>query len=300
MGQFYNELPDDEKLIEWIKEQKLFHVATAPLKGILPSQDDDVVLFNAMDLGGHVNVSPKGLPSFKLVNKRACWYLDLAGSSEISSWSSHLRAPHRFLDYSEKVSPGSGATPSNKFSSSILSIGKVFERGTPEFDEFFRPDKQAEDQYDFSTPELLPGARSVIWIDITQVGLSCGYTVPIMIFEKHQYATQFPHPAYISVVRTGDTHTKFAARLEERDSATDDPFSLPPDKGMMSYMVAMNTWSIDGLPGMMQNAERATKENIRKTMVNLAPVRRSGGYQSQYYVLVGTVCRYREITNKMV
>lgn len=91
MGQFYNELPDDEKLIEWIKEQKLFHVATAPLKGILFSQDDDVVLFNAMDLGGHVNVSPKGLPSFKLVNKRACWYLDLAGSSEISSWSSHLR-----------------------------------------------------------------------------------------------------------------------------------------------------------------------------------------------------------------
>ncbi len=185
------------------------------------------------------------------------------------------KAPHRFLDYSEKVSPGLGATPPNKFSSSILSIGKVFERGTREFDEFFRPDKQAEDQYDFSTPELLPGARSVIWIDITQVGLSCGYTVPIMIFEKHRkynfyllkYATQFLYPAYISVVRTGDTHTKFAARLEERDSATDDPFSLPPDKGMMSYMVAMNTWSIDGLPGMMQNAERATKENIRKTMV---------------------------------
>lgn len=33
MGHFYDEIPDDPKLIEWVKEQQLFHVATAPLKG---------------------------------------------------------------------------------------------------------------------------------------------------------------------------------------------------------------------------------------------------------------------------
>ena len=33
MGHFYDEIPDDPKLIEWIKEQKLFHVASAPLNG---------------------------------------------------------------------------------------------------------------------------------------------------------------------------------------------------------------------------------------------------------------------------
>lgn len=33
MGHFYDEIPDDAKLIEWVKEQQLFHVATAPLKG---------------------------------------------------------------------------------------------------------------------------------------------------------------------------------------------------------------------------------------------------------------------------
>lgn len=30
--------------------------------------------------GGHVNVSPKGQDSFKVVSRKACWYLDLTGS----------------------------------------------------------------------------------------------------------------------------------------------------------------------------------------------------------------------------
>lgn len=42
MGAFYDEIPD-ESLVQWILDQKIFWVATAPL---------------AKD--GHVNVSPKG------------------------------------------------------------------------------------------------------------------------------------------------------------------------------------------------------------------------------------------------
>ena len=33
MGQFYDEIPDDPKLIEWIQKQPMFHVASAPLNG---------------------------------------------------------------------------------------------------------------------------------------------------------------------------------------------------------------------------------------------------------------------------
>ena len=33
MGQFYDTVPDDPKVVEWLKEQKLFHVASAPLNG---------------------------------------------------------------------------------------------------------------------------------------------------------------------------------------------------------------------------------------------------------------------------
>ena len=33
MGKFWEEIPDDNDMIQWIKEQKLFHVASAPLNG---------------------------------------------------------------------------------------------------------------------------------------------------------------------------------------------------------------------------------------------------------------------------
>ena len=79
MGKFCKEIPDDPKLVEWIVDQKIFHVATAPLNGACPFIIPCFPVAHEL-AGGRVNVSPKGLQSFKLVNKRACWYLDLTGS----------------------------------------------------------------------------------------------------------------------------------------------------------------------------------------------------------------------------
>ena len=64
----------------------------------------------------------------------------------------------------------------------------MYEKGTPEFDRFFDPEPESEQVYefDFPTPERLPGARAVIWLDIDLVGASCGYAVPIMKFESHR------------------------------------------------------------------------------------------------------------------
>ena len=62
MGQFYDSIP--QNLIEWIKKQHIFWVATAPLAA-----------------EGHVNVSPKGLQdSFHIVDEHTVWYEDLTGS----------------------------------------------------------------------------------------------------------------------------------------------------------------------------------------------------------------------------
>lgn len=33
---FTDDIPDDPKLIDWIKDQKMFHVASAPLNGEFP------------------------------------------------------------------------------------------------------------------------------------------------------------------------------------------------------------------------------------------------------------------------
>lgn len=61
MGKTYEKL--DDKLIEFIKAQKMFFVATAPL-----SRD------------GHVNVSPKGYDSFVVIDESTVAWLDLGGS----------------------------------------------------------------------------------------------------------------------------------------------------------------------------------------------------------------------------
>jgi len=64
MAKFYDEIP--ESLIEWIKKQHMFWVASAPLSP-----------------GGHVNVSPKGTADcFHVVDSRRVWYQDLSGSGE--------------------------------------------------------------------------------------------------------------------------------------------------------------------------------------------------------------------------
>jgi hypothetical protein len=61
MGKVYAEL--DEALRAFIGAQHVFFVATAPLSG-----------------DGHVNVSPKGLDTFRILGPKAVAYLDLVGS----------------------------------------------------------------------------------------------------------------------------------------------------------------------------------------------------------------------------
>jgi hypothetical protein len=50
MGHFYDEIPDDPKLIEWIKTQNIFHVASAPLNGELSYASHDVETDKTIDL----------------------------------------------------------------------------------------------------------------------------------------------------------------------------------------------------------------------------------------------------------
>ena len=62
MGKFFESIP--KEIIPWILEQKVFYVATAPLK-----------------VDGHVNVSPKATPNcFHIESATRVWYEDLTGS----------------------------------------------------------------------------------------------------------------------------------------------------------------------------------------------------------------------------
>jgi len=61
MSKLYEKL--DDKLKAFIARQKMFFVASAPLSA-----------------DGHVNVSPKGLDSFKIIDDTTVAYLDMGGS----------------------------------------------------------------------------------------------------------------------------------------------------------------------------------------------------------------------------
>src|SRR5687768_15116789 len=70
MGRTYQSI--SPAVIEWIERQQMFFVASAPLAG-----------------EGHVNLSPKGLDTLRVLDERTVAYLDLTGSG--AETAAHLR-----------------------------------------------------------------------------------------------------------------------------------------------------------------------------------------------------------------
>lgn len=143
MGKVFAEI--DDKLAAFIGAQKMFFVATAPL-----SSD------------GLLNLSPKGLDSFRILGPRQVAYLDLTGSG--IETVAHLRENGRvvFMFCAFEGPPR------------ILRLqgrGRAFEPDEPEFREL-RP----------HFPEL-PGVRSIIRADVERIADSCGWGVPLYAFQ---------------------------------------------------------------------------------------------------------------------
>ncbi len=129
-------------LAQWWCDQPMFFVATAPSGG-----------------DGHVNLSPKGYDTFRVLAADRVAYLDLTGSGVETI--AHLRENGR-------VTLMACAFSGNPRISRIYGRGRVHAAGSPEF-EALAP----------QFPDL-PGKRSIIDIDVERVTTSCGYAVPLM------------------------------------------------------------------------------------------------------------------------
>ncbi len=129
-------------LAQWWREQPMFFVATAP------SGD-----------GGHVNLSPKGHDTLRVLDPERVAYLDLTGSGVETI--AHLRDNGR-------ITLMACAFGGNPRISRIYGRGTVHLVGTAEFDAL--------------APEFptLPGRRSIIEVEVERVTTSCGYAVPLM------------------------------------------------------------------------------------------------------------------------
>ena len=130
---------------KFIRAQKMFFVASAPVDG-----------------AGHVNVSPKGLDTFRILGPSKVAYVDLTGSGVETI--AHLRENGRIV-----VMFCSFQGPPN-----ILRLhgrGRVVEPSSDEFGEL---------------AALFPtytSTRSIIVVEVSLVSDSCGYGVPLMQYE---------------------------------------------------------------------------------------------------------------------
>lgn len=129
--------------------------------------------------------------------------------------------------------------------------GTVLENGSAEFDAFVAQHPNIK---------LIPGTRSIIRVDVHQVGTSCGFSVPYFDFKGHRDI------------------------LNEHFRKKDDKFRAGNEKeSMPRYWAYKNAWSMDGLPGMKvatKAAEDFSVEPIRKMVgkagENLAYNRKGG------------------------
>lgn len=142
MAKTYPEI--DDRIAAFIKAQKMFFVATAP---------------NAAD--GHVNMSPKGYDSFRILGPNTVAFLDLGGSG--IETLAHLRENGRitfmFCAFEGKAN--------------ILRLygkGEAVCFDEPGFEEALA-----------LFPEF-PKARAVITAEITRIQDSCGWGVPFYDF----------------------------------------------------------------------------------------------------------------------
>ncbi|MEJ2131934.1 MAG: pyridoxamine 5'-phosphate oxidase family protein [Gammaproteobacteria bacterium] len=155
MAKLFEEI--DDTLAAFIRDQKVFFIATAPLAA-----------------EGHVNLSPKGLDTLRILDPHTVAYLDLTGSGVETI--SHLKENGRFV----MMFCAFEGRPK------ILRLhgrGAVLERGDAEFDELL------------PLFPSMPGARAIIKLSVERVADSCGWGVPKLEFkgERDQlprYASQ--------------------------------------------------------------------------------------------------------------
>lgn len=146
MGKEYTEITD--QLRSWIKRQRMFFVATAPLSD-----------------KGLVNCSPKGLDSFRVLGPMQIGYVDTGGSG--IETVAHLRENGRIV-----IMMCAFEGPPKIFR--FYGHGSVFE---PHDDSF------AETLALF--PKT-PAARNIVIVDVERIIDSCGYGVPLYEFQSHR------------------------------------------------------------------------------------------------------------------
>jgi hypothetical protein len=150
MGKTLSEI--DGALADWIAAQHVFFVATAPLSA-----------------DGHINCSPKGGNTLRVLGPRSVAYLDGTGSGVETI--SHVRENGRMV---LMLCAFTGAPRIVR----LHGIATVVAPNDPAFHELLAQFPAA------------PTVRAVIRLDVRRVADSCGYGVPLMEFREDRRETK--------------------------------------------------------------------------------------------------------------
>jgi len=140
MAKFYESITP--AIREFIEKQHMFFVATAPLSA-----------------DGHINLSPKGMDTFRVLSDTEVAYLDVTGSG--NETSAHMlengRVTFMFCGFEGQANIVR-----------LYGVGRTILPDTPEWDAMI------------STYPAYPGVRQIITATIHKTQTSCGYAVPYM------------------------------------------------------------------------------------------------------------------------
>lgn len=139
MGKFSDTILSHHR--EFIAAQKMFFVGTAPLSA-----------------SGHVNISPKGLDSFRVLGDNKVAYMDIVGSGNETSAHAGENGRITFMFCAYDGPPN------------ILRLYGTAHTVLPADDEW----QELSAHFD-----LLLSTRQVIVADIHKVQTSCGFSVPL-------------------------------------------------------------------------------------------------------------------------
>jgi hypothetical protein len=118
--------------------------------------------------GAHVNLSPKGLDTLRVLDERSVVYLDLTGSG--NETAAHLKADGRltFMFCAFEGAP---------LILRLYGRGVVLARGTKAYKRLLAERFGGEERV---------GARQMVRLDVELVQTSCGYAVPNLVFRKER------------------------------------------------------------------------------------------------------------------
>lgn len=182
MAKYFAEMLSEHQ--KFIKEQHMFFVATAPLGA-----------------EGHVNLSPKGYDTLRILSSTEIAYLDLTGSGNETSGHISENGRITFMFCAFEGPP---------VILRLYGSGKVILPDTEEWEQMV------------GHFEMMPGARQIILAEIHKVQTSCGYSIPFMNYSGERE----------TLIRSNlkKNETELENYLREKNSSTIDGTLTPLGK----------------------------------------------------------------------